>query len=83
MKENKEKESDKSSISSVSILQYIIINSINLKYNMLTLIVLLSHLQYHVPPCKDPQEMDFGNFDIPIFTEEFLDHNKVRDSELR
>lgn len=27
--------------------------------------------------------MDFGNFDIPIFTEEFLDHNKMRDSELR
>lgn len=27
--------------------------------------------------------MDFGNFDIPIFTEEFLDHNKTRDSELR
>lgn len=32
---------------------------------------------------KDPQEMDFGNFDIPIFTEEFLDHNKTRDAELR
>lgn len=32
---------------------------------------------------KDPQDMDFGNFDIPIFTEEFLDHNKTRDGELR
>jgi len=28
-------------------------------------------------------EMDIGNFDIPIFTEEFLDHNKTRDAELR
>lgn len=27
--------------------------------------------------------MDLGNFDIPIFTEEFLDHNKTRDAELR
>lgn len=28
--------------------------------------------------------MDFSNnFDIPIFTDEFLDHNKTRDSELR
>lgn len=27
--------------------------------------------------------MDIGNFDIPIFTEEFLDHNKNRDAELR
>ncbi|RZC39181.1 high mobility group protein 20A [Asbolus verrucosus] len=32
---------------------------------------------------KEIQDMDFGNFDIPIFTEEFLDHNKMRDSELR
>ncbi|KAJ8980676.1 hypothetical protein NQ317_013288 [Molorchus minor] len=32
---------------------------------------------------KDSQDMDFGNFDIPIFTEEFLDHNKTRDAELR
>ncbi|XP_066139178.1 high mobility group protein 20A-like [Euwallacea fornicatus] len=32
---------------------------------------------------KEPQDMDFGNFDIPIFTEEFLDHNKARDAELR
>lgn len=32
---------------------------------------------------KEPQDMEFGNFDIPIFTEEFLDHNKTRDSELR
>lgn len=29
---------------------------------------------------KDP---DFTNFDIPIFTEEFLDHNKTREAELR
>ena len=28
-------------------------------------------------------ELEFGNFDIPIFTEEFLDHNKLRDTELR
>lgn len=26
---------------------------------------------------------DFTNFDIPIFTEEFLDHNKIREAELR
>nr|CAH7716920.1 unnamed protein product [Callosobruchus chinensis] len=32
---------------------------------------------------KDPQDMSFGNLDIPIFTEEFLDHNKTRDGELR
>ncbi|GJQ81035.1 hypothetical protein Trydic_g21844 [Trypoxylus dichotomus] len=35
---------------------------------------------------KDTQnnnEVDFSNFDIPIFTEEFLDHNKTRDAELR
>lgn len=32
---------------------------------------------------KDNQDMDLGNFDIPIFTEEFLDHNKTRDAELR
>lgn len=29
------------------------------------------------------KETDFGNFDIPIFTEEFLDHNKTREAELR
>ncbi|KAG5896430.1 hypothetical protein JTB14_022509 [Gonioctena quinquepunctata] len=34
-------------------------------------------------PIKDIQDMDFGNLDIPIFTEEFLDHNKTRDAELR
>lgn len=28
-------------------------------------------------------EVDIGNCDIPIFTEEFLDHNKIRDAELR
>ncbi|CAH0550979.1 unnamed protein product [Brassicogethes aeneus] len=32
---------------------------------------------------KEPHDMDFSNFDIPIFTEEFLDHNKTRESELR
>jgi septal ring factor EnvC (AmiA/AmiB activator) len=32
---------------------------------------------------KEIPDMDFGNFDIPIFTEKFLDHNKMRDSELR
>lgn len=32
---------------------------------------------------KESQDLDFGNFDIPIFTEEFLDHNKTRDAELR
>lgn len=29
------------------------------------------------------KESDFSNFDIPIFTEEFLDHNKTREAELR
>lgn len=28
-------------------------------------------------------DVDFSNLDIPIFTEEFLDHNKTRDTELR
>ncbi|CAI9735779.1 Hypothetical predicted protein [Octopus vulgaris] len=32
-------------------------------------------------PEKD--EEDYGTFDIPIFTEEFLDHNKTREQELR
>lgn len=32
---------------------------------------------------KETPDLEFGNFDIPIFTEEFLDHNKTRDSELR
>ncbi|KAK9877545.1 hypothetical protein WA026_018652 [Henosepilachna vigintioctopunctata] len=32
---------------------------------------------------KENSDLDFGNFDIPIFTEEFLDHNKTRDAELR
>lgn len=32
---------------------------------------------------KDSQDVDFTNLDIPIFTEEFLDHNKTRDAELR
>lgn len=34
-------------------------------------------------PSKDSQDVDFTNLDIPIFTEEFLDHNKTRDAELR
>lgn len=32
---------------------------------------------------QNASDMDFSNFDIPIFTEEFLDHNKTRDAELR
>lgn len=32
---------------------------------------------------KDSQDVDFTNLDIPIFTDEFLDHNKTRDAELR
>ncbi|CAH1116539.1 unnamed protein product [Phaedon cochleariae] len=32
---------------------------------------------------RDFPDIDFGNLDIPIFTEEFLDHNKTRDAELR
>ncbi|KAK6184885.1 hypothetical protein SNE40_007246 [Patella caerulea] len=31
----------------------------------------------------DPTGGTTGNFDIPIFTEDFLDHNKARESELR
>ncbi|KAF5281813.1 hypothetical protein FQA39_LY05027 [Lamprigera yunnana] len=34
-------------------------------------------------PKESHNELDMGNFDIPIFTEEFLDHNKTRDAELR
>ena len=29
------------------------------------------------------KEADYPGFDIPIFTEEFLDHNKAREAELR
>lgn len=36
--------------------------------------------QNEVPPEKDH---DFSGFDIPIFTEEFLDHNKACETELR
>ncbi|XP_017778865.1 PREDICTED: high mobility group protein 20A-like isoform X2 [Nicrophorus vespilloides] len=40
-----------------------------------------------IPKEKELQnnnDLDFSsNFDIPIFTEEFLDHNKLRDAELR
>ncbi|XP_044745245.1 high mobility group protein 20A [Coccinella septempunctata] len=32
---------------------------------------------------KENNDIEFNNFDIPIFTEEFLDHNKTRDAELR
>uniref|UniRef100_A0A1B6KX33 HMG box domain-containing protein n=1 Tax=Graphocephala atropunctata TaxID=36148 RepID=A0A1B6KX33_9HEMI len=33
-------------------------------------------------PEKEPENV-FTGFDIPIFTEEFLDHNKAREAELR
>lgn len=36
--------------------------------------------QIKEPPPKMPR---IGDFDIPIFTEEFLDHNKTVDTELR
>lgn len=37
-----------------------------------------------VQPEEDTEkESDFPGFDIPIFTEEFLDHNKAREAELR
>ncbi|PSN52387.1 High mobility group protein 20A [Blattella germanica] len=37
-----------------------------------------------VQPDEDTEkETDFSGFDIPIFTEEFLDHNKAREAELR
>ncbi|KAF4522192.1 hypothetical protein B566_EDAN007341 [Ephemera danica] len=36
------------------------------------------------PTEEEPEkEADFNGLDIPIFTEEFLDHNKARESELR
>ncbi|XP_041356179.1 high mobility group protein 20A-like [Gigantopelta aegis] len=31
----------------------------------------------------NPDEEESGTFDIPIFTEDFLDHNKARENELR
>ncbi|XP_044002561.1 high mobility group protein 20A isoform X2 [Aphidius gifuensis] len=34
-------------------------------------------------PIETPVENEFSGFDIPIFTEEFLDHNKSCESELR
>ncbi|XP_064470654.1 high mobility group protein 20A-like [Ornithodoros turicata] len=34
-------------------------------------------------PCDDHRKDDVPGFDIPIFTEEFLDHNKAREAELR
>ncbi|XP_028128407.1 high mobility group protein 20A [Diabrotica virgifera virgifera] len=48
-------------------------------------IVKIPNLAYNNHPGlnKDQQDVDYGNFDIPIFTEEFLDHNKTRDTELR
>ncbi|KDR10436.1 high mobility group protein 20A-like [Zootermopsis nevadensis] len=37
-----------------------------------------------VQPEEDAEkETDYPGFDIPIFTEEFLDHNKAREAELR
>lgn len=32
---------------------------------------------------QNEKDGEFTNFDIPIFTEEFLDHNKNREAELR
>lgn len=32
---------------------------------------------------QNNSDIDLMNIDIPIFTEEFLDHNKIRDAELR
>ena len=32
---------------------------------------------------SEPQRENSNSFDIPIFTEEFLDHNKARELELR
>lgn len=32
---------------------------------------------------EEPREENVPGFDIPIFTEEFLDHNKAREAELR
>ncbi|XP_067004693.2 high mobility group protein 20A [Anabrus simplex] len=38
-----------------------------------------------IPDLPEPteKEAEFPGYDIPIFTEEFLDHNKARESELR
>ncbi|XP_011301487.1 high mobility group protein 20A [Fopius arisanus] len=36
-----------------------------------------------VEPPVTEKDTDFSGFDIPIFTEEFLDHNKACESELR
>ncbi|CAL1547882.1 unnamed protein product [Lymnaea stagnalis] len=36
-----------------------------------------------MPVTGGGEEEESGTFDIPIFTEEFLDHNKARDAELR
>lgn len=35
------------------------------------------------PAIETRKDDDFAGFDIPIFTEEFLDHNKARETELR
>ncbi|KAL3885390.1 hypothetical protein ACJMK2_025456 [Sinanodonta woodiana] len=32
---------------------------------------------------NDPEDEIIGSFDVPIFTEEFMDHNKAREAELR
>lgn len=36
-----------------------------------------------IPKEIQNNDIDFSNLDIPIFTEEFLDHNKTQDAELR
>lgn len=51
-------------------------------------LLILKHLQALqqtpiIPKDSQNNEVDFNNFDIPIFTDEFLDHNKTRDAELR
>lgn len=43
----------------------------------------LKIFQQPIMPEPVKKEDDFSGFDIPIFTEEFLDHNKARETELR
>ncbi|XP_040273700.1 SWI/SNF-related matrix-associated actin-dependent regulator of chromatin subfamily E member 1-related [Bufo bufo] len=40
-------------------------------------------LNGHTQKATDSQNEILSAFDVPIFTEEFLDHNKVREAELR
>ncbi|ESN91613.1 hypothetical protein HELRODRAFT_189739, partial [Helobdella robusta] len=56
-------------------------NSTNNNNNILN-IQQQHQLHHHLNSAKD-DEYSGGFFDIPIFTEEFLDHNKARESELR